>query len=136
MLTLPSSEKNKKTTVVIPPSGPNAVRLNCKSGTFSLDAKTPITETSLDVLICEITTGVGLIPPLTTPESVDKRVALLTGHSPNAVSKMSDLEKLGYYDLANIEYSFSEAIPAGFNKSWKTLTDYVKQLKNTGHQVQ
>jgi regulator of sigma E protease len=42
---------------------------------------------------------------------------------------LSDLEKLGYYDLADIEYSFGEAIPAGFNKSWKTLTDYVKQLK-------
>jgi regulator of sigma E protease len=40
-----------------------------------------------------------------------------------------DLEKLGYYDLADIKYSFSEAIPAGWNKSWKTLTDYVKQLK-------
>ncbi|WP_296634454.1 RIP metalloprotease RseP [Polaribacter sp.] len=42
---------------------------------------------------------------------------------------LSDLEKLGYYDLADIEYSFGEAIPAGVNKSWKTLTDYVKQLK-------
>ena len=41
----------------------------------------------------------------------------------------SDLEKIGYYDLADIEYSFGEAIPAGINKSWKTLTDYVKQLK-------
>ena len=41
----------------------------------------------------------------------------------------SDLEKLGYYDLADIEYTFGEAIPAGINKSWKTLTDYVKQLK-------
>jgi regulator of sigma E protease len=40
-----------------------------------------------------------------------------------------DLERLGYYNLANVEYSFSEAIPAGWNKSWKTLTDYVKQLK-------
>jgi regulator of sigma E protease len=40
-----------------------------------------------------------------------------------------DLEKLGYYQLADVEYSFSEAIPAGFKKSWKTLTDYVKQLK-------
>ncbi len=40
-----------------------------------------------------------------------------------------DLEKLGYYNLANIEYSFAEAIPAGWNKSWKTLTDYMKQLK-------
>jgi regulator of sigma E protease len=36
---------------------------------------------------------------------------------------------LGYYNLADIEYSFAEAIPAGWNKSWKTLTDYVKQLK-------
>jgi regulator of sigma E protease len=43
--------------------------------------------------------------------------------------KYKDLERLGYYDLADIEYSFAEAIPAGWNKSWKTLTDYVKQLK-------
>jgi regulator of sigma E protease len=41
----------------------------------------------------------------------------------------SDLEKLGYYELADFEYSFAEAIPAGLNKSWKTLSDYLKQLK-------
>ena len=41
----------------------------------------------------------------------------------------NDLAKLGYYDLADIKYSFAEAIPAGWNKSWKVLTDYVKQLK-------
>jgi len=40
-----------------------------------------------------------------------------------------DLEKLGYYDLADFKYSFAEAIPAGWNKSVKTLTDYMKQLK-------
>ncbi|WP_339661355.1 RIP metalloprotease RseP [uncultured Polaribacter sp.] len=40
-----------------------------------------------------------------------------------------DLERLGYYKLADVTYSFTEAIPAGWNKSWKTLTDYVKQLK-------
>jgi len=40
-----------------------------------------------------------------------------------------DLAKLGYYDLAEIEYSFAEAIPAGWDKSLKTLTDYIKQLK-------
>ena len=50
---------------------------------------------------------------------------------------VSDLEKLGYYDLENIKYSFAAAIPAGLNKSWSTLTGYVKQLKkifnpNTG----
>jgi len=40
-----------------------------------------------------------------------------------------DLEKLGYYKLSKIKYSFSEAVPAGLNKSWTTLTNYVKQLK-------
>ena len=43
--------------------------------------------------------------------------------------KTTEIAKLGFYDLENIEYSFIEAIPAGWHKSWKTLTDYVKQLK-------
>ena len=42
---------------------------------------------------------------------------------------LTDLEKLGYYTLADKEYTFAEAIPAGWNKSVKTLTDYIKQLK-------
>ena len=41
----------------------------------------------------------------------------------------SDLEKLGYYDLANINYSLAAAIPAGVNKSYETLSNYIKQLK-------
>lgn len=41
----------------------------------------------------------------------------------------NDLEKLGYYQLADISYTFSEAIPAGFRKSYETLTNYMKQLK-------
>ncbi|MGC6284426.1 MAG: RIP metalloprotease RseP [Polaribacter sp.] len=41
----------------------------------------------------------------------------------------NDLERLGYYELANIDYNFFQAVPAGFNKSWTTLTNYVKQLK-------
>ena len=50
---------------------------------------------------------------------------------------LSDLKKLGYYDLADISYSFAAAIPAGINKSYETLTNYMKQLKkifnpNTG----
>lgn len=43
--------------------------------------------------------------------------------------KMSDLGKMGYYKLADLSYSFSEAIPAGFRKSYETLSNYVKQLK-------
>ena len=41
----------------------------------------------------------------------------------------SDLEKLGYYNLADINYSLAAAIPAGINKSYETLSNYVKQLK-------
>ncbi|MFL0071815.1 RIP metalloprotease RseP [Tenacibaculum maritimum] len=42
---------------------------------------------------------------------------------------MKDLEKLGYYKLSEKSYSFAEAIPAGTEKAWTTLTNYVKQLK-------
>ena len=54
----------------------------------------------------------------------DGMIGVRLGHLP-----FKDLEKLGYYNLAEIQYSFVEAIPAGWNKSVKTLTDYVKQLK-------
>ncbi|RBW59163.1 MULTISPECIES: RIP metalloprotease RseP [unclassified Tenacibaculum] len=42
---------------------------------------------------------------------------------------MSNLEKLGYYKLASKSYTFTEAIPAGTNKAWSTLTNYIKQMK-------
>lgn len=50
---------------------------------------------------------------------------------------IEDLEKLGYYQLNTIKYSVSEAIPAGFNKAYQTLANYIKQFKkilnpNTG----
>ena len=41
----------------------------------------------------------------------------------------TDLEKLGYYQLAEKKYSFGEAIPAGTTKAWTTLTNYIKQMK-------
>lgn len=42
---------------------------------------------------------------------------------------LEDLEKLGYYELAEVNYSFAQAIPAGIHKSYQTLVDYTKQLK-------
>jgi len=42
---------------------------------------------------------------------------------------LKDLEKLGYYQLAEKSYSFTEAIPAGTVKAWTTVTNYVKQMK-------
>ena len=41
---------------------------------------------------------------------------------------LSDLEKLGYYDLANKNYSFLQAIPAGTKKSYETLDVMVKHV--------
>ena len=40
-----------------------------------------------------------------------------------------DMERLGYYTLETKEYTLAEAIPAGTAKGYKTLTDYIKQLK-------
>ena len=40
-----------------------------------------------------------------------------------------DASKLGYYDLETKTYSFVEAIPAGIEKSYNTLTSYIKQFK-------
>ncbi|GGG93961.1 zinc metalloprotease [Polaribacter pacificus] len=42
---------------------------------------------------------------------------------------VSDLEKLGYYELENNQFTFAEAIPAGANKAYETLAGYIKQLK-------
>tara|TARA_B100000809_G_scaffold32497_2_gene28426 strand:+ start:42224 stop:43564 length:1341 start_codon:yes stop_codon:yes gene_type:complete len=42
---------------------------------------------------------------------------------------VADMERLGYYTLETKEYTFAEAIPAGTAKGYKTLTDYIKQLK-------
>ncbi len=43
--------------------------------------------------------------------------------------KLQDLEKLGYYELANKSYTFMEAIPKGYNEAVTTLGNYVKQIK-------
>ncbi len=40
-----------------------------------------------------------------------------------------DMERLGYYKLETKTYTLAEAIPAGTAKGYKTLTDYIKQLK-------
>jgi len=40
-----------------------------------------------------------------------------------------DMERLGYYILETKKYSLAQAIPLGTAKGYKTLTDYIKQLK-------
>ena len=42
---------------------------------------------------------------------------------------ISDMSKLGYYNLETKTYSFTEAIPAGFKKTYNTLASYIKQFK-------
>ncbi len=51
-----------------------------------------------------------------------------TGVALGALSN-EDMERLGYYTLETKTYSFGEAIPAGIEKGYGTLTGYLKQLK-------
>ena len=46
-----------------------------------------------------------------------------------AAVPLKDLEKMGYLKLESKSYTFLEAIPAGFKKTYETLTGYLKQLK-------
>ncbi len=41
----------------------------------------------------------------------------------------TELEKLGYYELAKHSYSFTQAIPAGFHKAREELVRYIRQFK-------
>ena len=41
----------------------------------------------------------------------------------------ADMERLGYYTLEKKSYSIGEAIPAGIEKGYSTLTGYLKQLQ-------
>jgi regulator of sigma E protease len=41
----------------------------------------------------------------------------------------ADMERLGYYTLETKSYSIGEAIPAGIEKGYSTLTGYLKQLQ-------
>jgi len=42
---------------------------------------------------------------------------------------ISDLSKLGYFNLETRTYTFAEAIPGGFKKAYTTLANYIKQFK-------
>ena len=46
-----------------------------------------------------------------------------------ASTSFIDLEKMGYFDLETKKYSFMEAIPGGFKKTYETLANYIKQFK-------
>ena len=63
---------------------------------------------------------------LEIPVTLDKNGKI--GVALGALSN-EDMERLGYYTLETKTYSFGEAIPAGIEKGYSTLTGYLKQLK-------
>lgn len=46
-----------------------------------------------------------------------------------AITPLSNLERLGYYDVTRAQYGFFEAFPAGIKRSGEELTKYFTQLK-------
>lgn len=45
------------------------------------------------------------------------------------IMSLSEMQKTGLYDFEKRRYSFFESIPAGINKAWTKLSDYVEQFK-------
>ena len=80
---------------------------NHKNETISLKVKRKKTEETVSVTLDE-----------------EGKIGVSLGTLPDA-----DMERLGYYSLETKTYTFAEAIPAGTAKGYKTLTDYIKQLK-------
>ena len=80
---------------------------NHKNETISLKVKRKKTEETVSVTLDE-----------------EGKIGVSLGTLPDA-----DMERVGYYSLETKTYTFAEAIPAGTAKGYKTLTDYIKQLK-------
>lgn len=45
------------------------------------------------------------------------------------LSSLEEYQEKGYLEIKQLDYTFLESIPAGWNKGVKTLTDYIKGMK-------
>ncbi len=112
--------------------------INTGGGLHPKDIVTAIGATAItyfdeaDALLQEFKGSNTVLTVLRNKESIEVPVRVsLEGKIGVDIARLSlkDLEKLGYYQLADISYSFTEAIPAGTKKAYGTLTNYIKQLK-------
>ena len=62
--------------------------------------------------------------PLEAKISEEGKLGVFAG-----LSSFQEYEEKGYFQVKQLDYTFLESIPAGWNKGVKTLTDYIKGMK-------
>lgn len=89
-----------------------------------LDQVSPILEVNKGKTVNVIVKRNGTELPLEAKISDDGKIGVSLGFD-----SLEEYEKEGYFQVKQLDYTFLESIPAGWNKGVKTLTDYIKGMK-------
>jgi len=89
-----------------------------------LDQVSPILEVNKGKTVNVIVKRNGTKLPLEAKISDDGKIGVSLGFD-----SLEEYEKEGYFKVKQLDYTFLESIPAGWNKGVKTLTDYIKGMK-------
>ncbi len=88
------------------------------------DQVVPVLEANKGKTVNVIVNRDGTMVPLKAKISDDAKFGVIVG-----LDTVDDYAKQGYFEMKQLDYSFVESIPAGWDKGVKTLTDYIKGMK-------
>lgn len=88
------------------------------------DQVVPVLEANKGKTVNVIVNRDGAMVPLEAKISDDGKFGVIVG-----LETVDDYAKQGYFEMKQLDYSFVESIPAGWDKGVKTLTDYIKGMK-------
>jgi regulator of sigma E protease len=88
------------------------------------DQVVPVLEANKGKTVNVIVNRYGDMVPLKAKISDDGKFGVIVG-----LETVDDYAKQGYFEMKQLDYSFVESIPAGWDKGVKTLTDYIKGMK-------
>ncbi|TDT46582.1 regulator of sigma E protease [Maribacter spongiicola] len=89
-----------------------------------LDEVSPLLEIYKGETVNVVVRRNGSSLPLEAKISDEGKIGVSLGYD-----NLEDYEKEGYFQVKQLDYTFIESIPAGWNKGVKTLTDYIKGMK-------
>ncbi|SIQ10105.1 RIP metalloprotease RseP [Maribacter ulvicola] len=89
-----------------------------------LDQVSPLLEVNKGKTVNVVVERNGTTLPLLAKISDEGKVGVSLGFD-----SLEDYEKAGYFKVKQLDYTFLESIPAGWDKGVKTLTDYIKGMK-------
>jgi len=88
------------------------------------DEVSPILESNKGKSISAIVRRDGQRIPLDLKISEEGKIGVVLGYD-----NLEDYAENGYFQVKQLNYTFLESIPAGWNKGVKTLSDYIKGMK-------